>query len=140
MPLSYLIKAALEEVTRQHIGKKSADFHEHYRWQFSMVVGLSLTAMLVRGNQKQSCEKYLCAFLSFSDDFTQHMEEFDHISQLVAETVCDAISAFRFIGSPRYFDDFIQAVINVVDPLRKKSIKEKEKVEKLLKELFETCK
>jgi hypothetical protein len=133
--LFHLIKAALQDSRKQPAG-----FHEHYRKQFSLVVGLSLTVMLVRGGQKQSCEKYLGAFLSCSDDFTRCTDQFDQIALLVAEMICIAISAFRFLGSQRYFDDFIQGVISVIEPLRKKSMKRKEKIDELLKELFETCK
>jgi hypothetical protein len=132
---SHSIKAALEKT-----GRKSTGFHAHYRGQFSLLVGLSLTALLVREDQKQYCRKYFDDFLSCSDNFTQCAEEFDRVSLLVAEMVCSAMRAFLFLGSQRYFDDFIQAVISVVDPDSKASIKKKEKMNKLLEKLFQTCK
>jgi hypothetical protein len=134
--LSYLIKAALQENRKE----KSAEIHEHYRGQFSLVVGLSLTALMERGGKKEACRKYFNDFLSCSDDFTRCPDEFDQVSLLVAEVVCSAMSVFGFIGSPRYFDDFIQAVISVVYPESKESLKKKGKIDELLKKLFETFK
>jgi hypothetical protein len=133
--LSHRIKAALEESL-----KEPAEFHEHYRGQFSLLVGLSLTALLERGGQKRSCKKYFGAFFSCSDDFTQCPDEFDRVSSLVAEIVYSAMSAFLFLGSPRYFDDFIQAVVSVIDRESIESIQKKENVRELLKKLFEAWK
>lgn len=133
--LSHLIKAALQETRNESTG-----FHEHYRGQFSLVVGLSLTALLARGGQKQSCRKYFGDFLSYSDNFTRCSDKFDQVSLLIAEIVFGAMSAFLFLGFPRYFGDFIQAVISVIDPVNMKYIKKKEKINELLKKLFETCK
>ena len=101
--LSHLIKTALQEAYYS----QSDGFHDHYRGQFSLLVGLSLTALLARGGQKQSCRKYFSGFLNFSDNFTRCSDEFDQVSLLVAEMVCRAMSAFRFLGFPRYFGDFI---------------------------------
>jgi len=133
--LSHLIKTALQRSCDQ-----SAGFHEHYRGQFGLLVGLSLTAMLAKGDQKQACKKYLDAFLSYSDDFTRCFDEFDRVSVLVAEVVCSAMRPFQFLGSPRYFDDFIHAVISVIYPAGIELIEKKEKVHQLLQKLFETCK
>jgi hypothetical protein len=138
--LSSLIKTALEEALEQPVSKQSLEFHEHYRRQFSLLVGLSLTALLAREGQKPSCKKYFCDFLKCSDNFTQCSEEFEKISLLVAEMVFNAMGAFRFLGLPRYFGDFIQAIISVINPVNMESLQKKEKAEKLLKELFETCK
>jgi hypothetical protein len=139
LSLSYLIKAALEEAIERPLVKQSEEFHAHYRGQFSLVVGLSLTALLARGGQKHSCKKYFGNFFSCSDDFTRCTEEFDRISLLVAEVVCKSISAFQFLGLPRYFDDLIQAVISVINPVSMESLQKRGDIEKLLQKLFEAC-
>jgi len=133
--LSHLIKTALQCSCDQSVG-----FHEHYRGQFGLLVGLGLTAMLAKGGQKQACEKYLGAFLSCGDDFTQCSDEFDPVSVLIAEIVCSAMSPFQFLGSPRYFGDFIQAILSVIYPACMELIEKKENVHQLLQKLFETCK
>lgn len=133
--LSHLIKAALQEASMESTG-----FHEHYRGQFSLVVGLSLTALLARGGQNQSCRKYFGGFLHCSDNFTRCSDEFDQVSLLVSEMVFSAMSAFLFLGFPRYFGDFIEAITSVICPVNIEYIQKKEKMDELLRKLFETCK
>ena len=132
--LSHLIKTALQDSC-----DPSDEFHEHYRGQFGLLVGLGLTAMLAKGDQKQSCEEYLGAFLSCSGDFTRCADEFDRVSVLVAEIVCSAMNPFQFLGYPKYFTDFLQAMVSVIYPASVTIIKKREKINQVLKTLFGIC-
>jgi hypothetical protein len=132
--LSYLIEAALQESC-----KEPSEFHENYRRQFATLVGLGFTAILVKGGQVQFCHLHLLAFLNFGNDFTQCTTKFESLSAVVAEIICSAISPFRFLGMPRYFDDFLLSITNVVYPPRMELVKKKEKIKQLLQILFEEC-
>jgi len=104
-----------------------------------MVIGLGFTAMLAESSQTQPCQLHLLAFLHCGDNFTQCIDKFERLSKTAAEVICSAINPFKLLGTPRYFDDFLLAITNVVYPASMELIEKKQKTKELLQTLFEEC-
>ena len=132
--LSYLIEAALQDSCNQ-----PSDFHENYRRQFASLVGLSFTAMLAKGSWPRCSQWQLLTFLGYGDNFTQSKEKFEELSFIVAELVCNAMPPFKFLGMPRYFDDFMLALMHIIYPASMELTDKKRNIGKLLQTLFENC-
>ncbi len=132
--LSYLIEAVLQDSCDQ-----PPDFHENYRRQFATLVGLSFTAMLAKGSWPRCSQWQLITFLGYGDNFTQSKDKFGELSILVAELVCNAISPFKLLGMPRYFDDFMLAMTSIIYPTSMELMEKKRNIRELLQTLFEKC-
>ncbi len=132
--LSPLIEAALQDSCDQ-----PPDFHENFRRQFATLIGLGATAILAKGKWTLSTQWHLLTFLSYDDDFTQSKDKFERLSIIVAEMICNAMTPFKFLGMPRYFDDFMQAMTCVIYPVSIGTVDKKRNIRELLQTLFENC-
>jgi hypothetical protein len=75
--------------------------------------------------------------LSYDDDFTQSKDKFERLSIIVAEMICNAMTPFKFLGMPRYFDDFMLAMTYVIYPASMELVDKKRNIRELLQTLFE---
>jgi hypothetical protein len=132
--LSYLIEDVLQDSCNE-----SSDFHENYRRQFATVIGLAFAAILAKGNCAHSNQWHMLTFWCYGNDFTQCTDRFERLSVIVAELICNALMSFKFLGMPRYFDDFVLAMTYILYPANMDSMDKKRNIRDLLQTLFEKC-
>ena len=131
--LAYLIHAALD-TRRNH----SDNFSTEYMQQLCTLVGLSYTAVLSEGSKAWSFRPHIAIFLRYRSLIHQS-DKVEQLSVAIAEMICHAIYPFKALGFPRYYDDFLNAIIYVVSSSDTTSIEIKNGIQEILLELLDQC-
>ena len=129
--IAYLIKAALQERC-----ESSPESHADYQRELVTVTGLGFTAVLAEGSQVRSCRPYFATFLRYRD-FLQHTDKLEPLSHAIAGIICSALEPFGQLGHPRYYDDFIGALINALQSSNDHEAKKKGGIKRIMQLLFE---
>jgi len=77
-----------------------------YFQDLNVLIGLAFTAILGQDNQVEHCRPALNLFLNNRHVSASNLEE--HSVTAITQILEKGFSAFKFLGFPYYFDDFIQ--------------------------------
>ena len=103
-------------------------FHE-----LDILIGLAFTAILVQGTEITACRTQLSIFLDARQSSLC-------ISQKIVFAVCyllkKGFSAFKFLGYPYYFDDFIVAYHRILNSPNIISPRIKQEMQEILDQVF----
>jgi len=129
--LAHLINTALQE--RCEI---STDSHEEYHQALSTLTGLGFTAVLAEGSHIWSCRPHMATYLRYRN-FSQHPGKLEPFSHAIAEITCRAISPFKALGHPLYYDDFISALVHTLKSSDTFDAKTDQGIKEMMQTLFE---
>lgn len=128
--IAYLIEATLQERC-----DLSSESNAIYLQQLATLTGLGFTAVLAEGSHIRPYRPHFATFLRYRD-FTEHTDKFEPISHAIAEMVCSAFCPFKQLGHPRYYDDFINALVNVLTSSNTSDTEGRKGIKNMLQELL----
>jgi hypothetical protein len=85
----------------------SIDIPPPYFQDLNALIGLAFTAILAQDSNVKDCRSSLNYFLDNRHTISINIE--DHLLIAITQILEKGFSAFKFLGFPYYFDDFLQA-------------------------------
>lgn len=131
--LAYLINAALQQYS-----EPSANYSINYRRELATLMGLAFTAALAEGSKARPCRMYLASFLR-NGGLNQHPGRAEELAVTIAQMICNSIYSFKALGYPRYYDDFITALVNLLRSSSECNMHAEMGIKKMMRALFEAC-
>jgi hypothetical protein len=128
--------AYLIDITLQERSDPSTESHVDYCRELATLMGLSFTAVLAEGSQVRSCKPHLATFLRYRD-FVQHADKLEQLSHAIASMVCSAVYPFKILGHPKYYDDFVGALVNTLQSSDTQNAEIEKGIKKIMQKLFE---
>ena len=99
--------------------------------ELDTIVGLGFTAILTEGSEIDVCSTHIETYICFRDFY--HYGSAEILSATVSEIVSVSIRAFKKLGHPSYYNDFIWAIYRVISTDHPIPIEIKQAIEKILK-------
>ena len=106
-----------------------------YDHGLATLVGLSFTAILAEGSQIRSSRSYFATFMRYRH-FTQHVDHLEAFSYAIAEMISRAIYSFRALGHPRYYEDFLAVLVNILKSSPMAGSEEEKEIKEIMKILL----
>jgi hypothetical protein len=132
--IAYLIHAAFEQ--RSEFSADSDSYK--YQQSLSTLLGLAFTAILSENSRVESYRPHFDLFLRCRNSI-QDPDNLEIVSVSIAEIVCGAIYPFHVLQHPRYYDDFIKALLMILKPSNVDNPEIEKEIKVLLQELFKQC-
>lgn len=99
--------------------------------ELSTIVGLGFAAVLTDGSEIDVCSTHVETYICFRDFY--HYGSVETLSLTIAEIVSISIRAFKKLGHPSYYNDFIWAIYRVISIDYPVPIEIKQAIENTLK-------
>jgi hypothetical protein len=103
--------------------------------EMNTVIGLAFTAILAAGLDLELCLPEMNIFLHYRDSF-DHWDKYDIAIVAVTRILENGFTAFKKLGYPYYFDDFLWAYNRVLHSPNTFSFKIKQEMERMLDTMF----
>lgn len=101
--------------------------------ELDILIGLAFTAILVQGTEVASCRAQLDIFLDYRH---AHFYLPQKITFAISHILKKGFSAFKFLGYPYYFDDFMGAYYRILNSTNSISSWIKQEMQEILDQVF----
>ncbi len=103
--------------------------------ELGVIVGLGFTAVLASGSQIEQCEVHVDTFLRCRGFY--FFDKIPEISEAVTQVIILGTQAFKKLGHPRYYDEFLWAICLVTSDFYSLPKEIKKAIDDVLHQLFE---
>jgi len=97
-------------------------------------IGLGLTAVLAEGSRVDMCQVHMHTLLLYHTD--QTLDNLDDITHAMTEIMQHGMAAFKILGYPRYYDDFLWALQRLLASAGLKPSQQSKESRALIQSLF----